>query len=136
MEILIPLFALFAPFFVWPIEMVFPFPFIIEELAKAVVLFFGLNRTGDSKSYLGLIILAGFLFSLSETVIYIFNYNLIAQISYLLIRFAMTSSLHIVTFLLMYLTFTKKPSYLTLGLITSMLIHYLYNLSVVKFSLF
>lgn len=39
MNLLIPLFASILPFVLWPIELALPYPHIIEELAKAALVF-------------------------------------------------------------------------------------------------
>jgi len=134
MEILVPLYALFAPILVWPVELLFPYPFVVEELIKAVIVFFSeRDSTASTASKIKLYVLAGVFFALSETVLYILNFNAIGRIDYLLVRFVLTSVLHTTTFLVMYAA-SKSLKGLPLGFILAVLIHYIFNLVLTKYS--
>ena len=135
MEILTPLYALFAPILVWPVELLFPYPYIVEELIKAVIVFFSeRDSTASSSSKIKLYILAGVFFALSETVLYILNFSAVGRLDYLLIRFVLTSFLHTTTFLVMYASTYKNLKWLPLGFILAVLIHYIFNLVLTNYS--
>jgi hypothetical protein len=115
------LFSVFGPFLVWPLEYLFPYPFIVEEIFKAIVVWFGPKNI---KAY----IVAGILFALSETILYVFNINASGNTQLMLIRFVTTSLLHSGTFALIYLSSRSNKKLIFLGLTASILIHYLYNI--------
>jgi len=119
MDPLVILYSLFGPFLVWPLEYFLPYPYVIEELFKVVVVKF---TKSNFKSY----ILAGIAFALTETILYSFNINLFGRISLFFIRFIATSLLHSVTFLIIFKLSQKKNGLIT-GFLISALIHYLYN---------
>lgn len=127
MIFIIPLLAAFAPLIVWPIEFFLPFPYLIEELLKAILILLVIDI--HSKSYkVKLIIFAGLLFAFSETILYIFNLSLKGDIFTLFLRLLLTSLLHIITFLVILIPTFKNKSLIILGLLISILIHYFFNL--------
>lgn len=133
---LLPLLALIAPFILWPIEIIFPYPYIVEELAKAFLIL--LLRTDTFQVYyadtfrpkLKLVALAGILFALSESVLYLFNIYFVGNLELLLIRLIATSTLHVSTFLIIYIASLKSMKLLPLGIVLAVLVHYLFNLMV------
>jgi hypothetical protein len=114
------LYSLFGPFLVWPIEYFLPYPFIIEELFKVLVVWFGPRK---AKVYL----LAGILFATTETVLYTINVNITGTVTYMFLRFASTSILHSTTFLIIYYFTRQNKKLIIFGFIISALFHYLYN---------
>lgn len=121
------LFSLFAPFAVWPIEKIFPYPYIIEEIGKAVIVFFG-SKDLSIKDGIKQYILCGFLFSLTETVFYSTNIGLSGQLNLYLIRIVTTTILHSATFTLLFLTYKKNAKLMPAGLFAAGILHFLYNL--------
>jgi len=115
------LYSVVGPFLVWPVEYFLPYPYIIEELFKCVVVWFG------EKSAL-IYIYAGVAFALTETVLYIINANATGSFNYLAIRFVTTSVLHSVTFLIIYAFHKRSNKLIPVGFLISVFIHYLYNL--------
>ena len=124
---MIALYCIFAPFIVWPFELFFPYPFIVEELAKTLIVFFALKSKGSFPQFLKTFILAGVLFAFSETVLYLININLLGKISLLFVRFLSTSLLHSLTFVVIAAIGFKNKKLLWLGFFLAALIHYLYN---------
>lgn len=118
-KLLTPLFAVIAPFIVWPIEYFFPYPFIVEELAKAVLV--RINKPTYTEA-----ILAGFLFAFSESVFYLINILETGNFETYMLRLALTAPLHILTILIIKKNFQ-------LGLPLAMTIHYFYNAFLNKF---
>jgi hypothetical protein len=115
------LYSLFGPFLLWPVEYFFPYPFIVEELFKCVLVWFGGKNV---KSF----VLAGVAFAFTETVFYILNINARGSLILMIVRLISTSLLHSTTFLIIYLSARKNKKLIAGGFIASALIHYLYNL--------
>ncbi len=124
------LYSLFAPFLLWPIEYLFPYPYVVEELAKTVIVFFALKSKASLSTYYRTFIIAGVLFAFSETVLYMININLFGRVSLIFIRFFSTSILHSLTFIIIAAFGLKNKRLIGVGFVLSALIHYLYNLLV------
>lgn len=124
----LPLFALIAPFALLPLEIFLPFPFIIEEIAKAALLIplINLRRT---KTQLQLTILMGVLFTLSESVLYLFNIYATGTPLLFAQRLLLTGTLHSLTMLIMILSTYVNKRLFPFGVLIAMVIHYLYNQS-------
>lgn len=126
---LTPLFALIAPFVVWPIELILPYPHIIEELAKAVLVFTLLDLP-DRLEKIKLAILIGVLFAFSESVLYLFNIQLVGNIQTYFVRLLVTVPLHVITTLIILLPSLKNKKLIIVGVILASLVHYLFNLHI------
>lgn len=126
---LIPLFASMAPFLVWPFELIFPYPHIVEELVKGFLVFFTL-KSSDNTTRIKLAILAGLFFAFSESVMYMSNIFLVGTLWTFIERLLLTIPLHVVTTLLILFSGMKKKAFLPLGIIAAMLYHYVFNLMV------
>lgn len=113
-----------APFLLIPIEMIFPYPFLIEEIVKLIAVL-GLLRGKDKKIILP--ILGGFLFTLTETVLYTDNIIAVGKPYIFIERIFLTGGMHILTIMLIYLGFKKNKIWGILGLILAIGIHYFYN---------
>ena len=87
------LYSLFGPFLLWPVEYFLPYPYIIEELFKCAVIWFGGKNV---KTYL----YAGFAFAFSETVLYSININAFGRVSLIFVRLLVLGILHTTTFLI------------------------------------
>ena len=128
MSILVPLFAAITPFILWPIEIILPYPYIVEEISKAILIFFLLNLPHREK-ILGTIMI-GFLFSFSETVLYLFNVFSVGSLQTLLLRFIFTTPMHILTSLIILSSALINKNLIILGIIIAALVHYIFNLIV------
>jgi len=122
---LIPLIAAIGPFFLWPIELVFPYPFLVEELFKLVLIYIVIDKL--RKDSLILIFGSSLLFTLSESILYIFNFAMVGSSSSFFTRLLLTLILHTITFLVMYAAGRISIKLLPFGFILAALIHYLYN---------
>ena len=124
---LTPLPSLISPFVVWPIELILPYPHIVEELAKAILVFTLLNlpeRSTKIKSA----ILIGVLFAFSESVLYLFNIQLVGNIQTYFVRLLVTIPLHVITTLIILLPALKNKKLIIVGVVFASLVHYLFNL--------
>lgn len=108
---LIPLFAIIAPFLVWPIELILPYPHVVEEVAKGILVYRGNFRPK-------LALLLGAVFAFSEAVFYSLNSPIAFS------RLIYTLPLHAGTSLVMALSGRK---FFPLGLAAAILLHWLYN---------
>lgn len=127
---LIPLFALIAPFLIWPLELVFPYPHIAEEIVKGIFAYFILNSSGENKTKIKLAITVGFIFAFSESVMYMSNIFLVGTLWTLIERLLLTIPLHTITTLIILFSGMRKKALLPLGIIAAMLLHYYFNLFV------
>ena len=128
MSILVPLFAAITPFILWPIEIILPYPYIVEEISKAILIFF-LLKLPNREKILGTIMI-GFLFSFSETVLYLFNVFSVGSLQTLLLRFIFTTPMHILTSLIILSSALINKNLIILGIIIAALVHYIFNLIV------
>jgi len=127
----LPLFAVIAPFLVWPIELIFPYPHIVEELAKAVLIFFVAKDDNSSKTTkVKSAIFIGLLFAFSEDVLYLFNIALVGSLETFFERLLLTTFLHVVTSLLILFPILKSHKLLPFGIALAMVLHYLFNLTI------
>lgn len=119
----IPL-SLITPFILWPIELVFPYPFIVEEIAKLLIVF---PLAKNAKKHLLLYgISIGILFAMSESVIYSMN-AAYGSPNYIFLRLLTTSILHATTAVIILFSAKRGRILLGIGLVIAMVIHYLYN---------
>lgn len=122
MAILIIL-SLFAPFPLWLVENILPYPHIIEELFK----FFIVKYSPKKNNWLFPLVL-GIIFSLSETVLYLINFFTLGNFSNLPLRLVTTTTLHTGLFFLQY--YSRNSHYRYLTLILAIILHFLYNRAV------
>ncbi len=124
--LILPLFAAILPFLLWLIELIVPYPFIIEEIVKG---FLAYRLKGISKTSSRLLLGAGIglVFSFSETVLYIFNIVAINTLQQFAVRFAATGLLHVTTMLLMTLGTRKSKQFFFVMVLLAMVLHFIYN---------
>lgn len=127
MPSLLPLFASIMPFLLWPIELLLPFPYIIEEVAKSTLIF-RLLKLSNNFAKIKLTILIGVIFAVSETVLYLFNIYLVGDIKTFALRLIITVPLHVLTSLSILAPALLNRRLIVLGLIFAILLHYIFNL--------
>ena len=98
MGVLAPLFALIAPFIVWPIEFILPYPHVVEEIVKGFLVYLILD-VKETSVKIKTAIAVGILFSLSETVLYVFNFYTVGYLPFFFKRLLYTIPLHTITML-------------------------------------
>ena len=123
---LLPLFAAIAPFIIWPIERLFPYPFFVEELVKAFLVL-PLTDLDNFRNKIEFSIVIGLLFTLSESVLYIFNIQEVGNLGVFLVRILLTFPLHTGTVLIMIAFSLKKKLLIIPGLVCAIVIHILFN---------
>lgn len=129
-----PLFALVAPYILWPIEYYLPYPFVFEELAKGVFVYLIIVNK-DIKNKTLTVVVSALLFSISESVLYLFNIFQLGGINTLLMRFVFTTPMHIITALIIYVFGKKDKRLIPFGVIISGVVHLLYNATILTLGL-
>jgi RsiW-degrading membrane proteinase PrsW (M82 family) len=124
MSYLLPIAASVLPFFCWILERFLPYPYLVEELAKALLVYFLIKK--DRHSWYQAII-AGVFFALTETVFYTFNLYASGNTSFMAVRLLTTSLLHSLTYLTITFFYVKGNRYFVIGIILAILIHIYYN---------
>ena len=123
------LLALFLPLGLIPIEKMFPYPHVIEELAKAllVLAIYQKEKQLDKKLF-NLVLLSGLLFTISESIFYLINILNLGDLSMIPKRLLFTGILHCGTIVTMYLLGRKNNINFAVAVFLSIIAHYLYNL--------
>lgn len=124
---ILPLLALVSPLFLWPAELYLPVPFLLEEIVKALLVYpLAISEIKFSdKVKLGVII--GVLFSITESVLYLFNIYQTGSLNTLLTRLLITTLLHVTTVLIILVPTKVSRYWIILGLLMAILVHYLFN---------
>ncbi|MBI3290036.1 hypothetical protein HYZ78_01435 [Candidatus Microgenomates bacterium] len=128
MALLTPLFSAIAPFVLWPVELFFPYPAIIEELTKGALVY--LIFKAPKNMQIKLVILSGIFFSISETALYLFNIYFSGELYILGVRLVATTFMHLVTFLIIFTFGRKSLKLLSVGVLAAIAVHELFNLYV------
>lgn len=128
----LPLASLLSALLLLPLEKILPYPHIIEEITKTVLVFFVLVIPGKAFQF-KLTILLGFLFALSENIFYLTNPQLYQFPLQFLQRIAVVSFFHIFTMLILLLAGQKKRWLIFPTLIFTMFLHFFYNQNIAYF---
>ena len=123
---LAPIIAGILPFLIWPLELAYPRPHLIEELAKLTVAWYINKHSHQQDNQLKLAVAAGTMFTITETILYSVNTLPLYNPEILVARFATTLPLHILTTTLLTKTYQNK-TLLIPTLLISMLIHFTFN---------
>lgn len=126
---IIILFGAIMPFILWPIEYFLPFPYVVEELAKAILVIAIIKYT-DRPMQVRIAAFSGLLFAISESVFYIFNILLVGTSITLLQRLLLTIPLHVGTILIILFFGMKRKEFIPIGVVIAGIIHYYFNLFV------
>lgn len=112
------------PILLIPVEMLLPYPYIVEELAK----FFLVKVLAEKKDNLWhAAIVGGFLFTLTETFLYLPNIVETGDYSFFYERLFYTGILHCTTFLTMFMGWRKNYIWAAISLSLAVATHYLFN---------
>jgi hypothetical protein len=126
---ILPILAIIFPLVLLPVEAVFPYPYIIEELFKTLLVLMILKISGKTLQ-IKIATLLGFFFSASENIFYLSSPFLYASPIVFIERFFLVSSLHIFTILFILILTQKNRLFLFPAILLAMLAHYLYNQNV------
>lgn len=123
------LLALTSPLLLLPIEKFLPYPHFIEEAVKLVIVGMIIETEGQTKENLWVwVFMAGFLFAISESVLYLINIFAFGDFMLFPKRLVLTGVLHAGTIMLMYFLGRKNYVGLVVGFAGAVIIHYLFNL--------
>jgi len=127
--VLAPLLAFAAPLPLLLIEWWLPYPFVIEELVKAglVLMIISAPATKDRTKFLA-VVLSGVLFTLSESIFYLFNYLCLHHCSLFLDRLWRTGGLHISSLLILFIFARYGKFWLIVGFLLAVILHAEFNM--------
>lgn len=128
-QVLFPLFGLIAPFLIWPIEKVLPYPHVIEEIFKAGAVWYLISQVISNRQKVYLTILFALLFAFSESIFYYINFVGV-NLTLLLPRLLLTAVLHTTTSLVILGSALVNKKLIVGGFILAVLVHYFYNLKI------
>lgn len=122
------LFSLSSPLLLIPIEKILPYPYLIEEITKLIIVkaIFQAEKK-FKKDFFVFIILTGVLFSFSESILYLTNIFLLGDLFLLPKRLVSTTALHLLTIFILYFSLKKGNKFILIGLGITIFLHYLYN---------
>lgn len=124
------LISLSAPLLLLPVEKLLPYPYVIEELLKLIIVSLIYQSAKDKKVELSKwVIIAAMLFAVSESIFYLVNIFALGNFSLFPQRLLLTGTLHLGTFLILYRVIRENYFWLAGGITASILIHYFYNLT-------
>ncbi len=122
--------ALIAPIMLIPIEYFLPYPHVVEEFVKLLIVLIYVRGIVKRHSSIIIIALLGGLFALSENVLYTLNFLQTGSLNVFLLRIGATTVLHIFTMICMYVSGKKWMYGYFFGFALAVLIHYFYNSTV------
>jgi len=130
MEVTILALAAAAPFLLWPVEILFPYPHLFEEILKLILVLLILKSSGKVSKKIILGVKLGIVFAFSESILYFLNIFQIGQPSLFFQRLALTIPLHATTIIVILLSGWKKKELMIIGFLLAVVLHYLYNLAI------
>ncbi len=120
--------AAVMPFFLLYLEQKWlPYPELIEELAKAIVVLLILFHVEGTRNRLILGCAFAFLFSLTENIIYGLNHAAVQAVAYFLERTLYVTPMHMATVAVMVISSRKSAWLLPLGTAAAVAVHVIYN---------
>ncbi len=126
MIFLVCLSALILPLILIPVEKIAPYPHVVEEIAKAILIF-TILKNSKPKSQLILILIMAFLFALSENIFYSTNFITGGILYSFWQRFLLTTGLHLLTAVIILLPSQKKLKLIVPATMIAIIVHYFYN---------
>lgn len=124
--ILILIFSLISPVLIIPIAKLLPYPYIVEEVFKAIVVLMVLKVSKVSLHW-KLLIISGLVFSLSESILYLGSVFGNGHSLLFAKKLLSTTFLHVVTLFIIYTPTLINRRLIGLGLLLAMYIHFLFN---------
>ena len=129
MLIIVALLLALAYPFLLPIERFLPYPHFIEEAVKLLIVLMIIKAARQEKERFTVwVFMAGFLFAVSESILYLMNIFALGNFMLLPQRLLLTGILHTSTMMLMYFLGRKNYAGLAVGFVGAVLIHYFFNL--------
>ncbi|MEK7555617.1 MAG: PrsW family glutamic-type intramembrane protease [Patescibacteria group bacterium] len=126
--VFLTLLAVVLPLFLIPIVKMSGYAEIIEEITKAVIIFFVILGFSTFRKKIGGVIIFGFLFALSESIFYMNNIFQLGNFDIFWQRLILTTPLHIITSIIILLPALKNRFLIFIGLFIAFVIHLLFNI--------
>ncbi|MBU0648537.1 PrsW family intramembrane metalloprotease [Patescibacteria group bacterium] len=126
--ILIIISGLILPLILMPIVKIVDYSEIIEEIAKALVVFFLIIKLPGLKQKIWLGILFGFFFGLSESIFYLNNIFQLGDLGVFWQRFLLTVPMHVMTVLVVLWFGLKNKKWIILGMMIAIIFHLTFNM--------
>ncbi len=124
--VFMPLVAAFSVFPIWVVEQYLPAPWLVEELAKLVLVLY-VVRLKLTKGLVW-VVASGLAFGVSEAFLYLFNLLLAGSIAPLVWRLALTLPMQLMTITILYYGALGGWLRRLVALILAIMIHFLFNL--------
>lgn len=120
--------SVFSTFFLIFIEeTILPWPWLVEELVKAAVIFFLILPMSCATHRLIGTLAFALMFALSENIFYFLNFINNNELGIYWQRFVWPLAMHLLTSLVILASVWKNKNWWLVGLLLAMAIHYLYN---------
>jgi len=126
--ILISVSGLILPLVLMPVITLTGYSEIVEEIAKALVIFFIVLKLPLLKQKIWAVVLFGFLFGLSESIFYLNNIFQVGDFGLLWQRLLWIIPVHISTVLIIILPALKDRKWIFLGLASAIILHIIFNI--------
>ena len=119
------------PLVLIPVEIYLPYPYLIEEMAKFLVIYRMIGSYNIKHGWWMCVAGTGFAFALSESALYVNRILMSGGATLLLKRLVLTAALHSLTSMIIYsgIRFGKNLWMITLPI--AIIVHYIYNYFVV-----
>lgn len=127
MVVLILIFALALPLLLIPVEQVWPYPYVIEELAKLSLVWALVKSRKKTNHLVKWVVVVGLVFTFSESMFYLMNIFAVWDLGLWPVRLLLTGLLHVLTLLMLYWGVKKGRFWLLVTLAGAMLVHFLFN---------
>lgn len=124
--ILILIFSLISPVLIIPIAKLLPYPYIVEEVFKAIVVLMVLKVSKVSLHW-KLLVISGLVFSLSESILYLGSVFGNGHSLLFAKKLLSTTFLHVATLFIIYTPTLINRRLIGLSLPLAMYIHFLFN---------
>jgi len=118
--------AFIAPLILIPLEKILPYPHVVEEIVKAILITFIL-KLSSQKLQFKTSVLFGLLFATSENMFYLANFITNNLTAFFLQRVLLTTTLHVLTTIIIFLPSQKRKILIIPATVLAMFIHFLYN---------
>jgi hypothetical protein len=127
--------SLLAGFFLFAVEQFIFWPYIFEEIVKALIVYFFIFKISANCPCKKIFFTIGswFVFILMENIFYLPQFISQNDLSLFYQRFLGPSILHFITFALLLIFPWKYKHLIWLVLLANIFLHYLFNLGVIKF---
>jgi len=121
-------YSLAAPLLLLPIEKLLPYPYLIEELVKYILVSLIVRDKSITKQHTWLYVLfAGLLFTFTESFLYIFNIMALGRYGDFPARIVFTGILHAGTMLLMFWGIRRGKFTTAITFLVAVAMHFFFN---------